>query len=442
MKATTKLQIQIVALNEKLPKITEVQEKWAFKNCLDHKATRLKSGKTTCLDCGEVWENKHQKWHNTILGDTCPSCNEKVQIIDTKKKNFSEWCYMTVIDSFKGFQVIRLCKISGYYKAGTKARLSCIEVSRIWITPNGQFEIIGFIHTHNYYQDSWNGSFELRNKKSIKHYDLHPHLYYPKMKMIKEIKRNGFKKEFYRLTPYELFTLLLKNNKAETALKTNQIELLNYIGVYNDSRNVEKHWSSIKICIKNNYIITNCSDYFDYLDLLKDFGKDLTSVKYVCPLDLKKEHDKYVQKKRKIRAKQKLQELREQIKNLQKRYKKEKEPFFNVIFQKEDIKIQFMNNVKEFLKDGETFKHCIFENEYFKKKDSLMFCAYVSGKKVETVEVSISKLQVLQARGNGNKPSIYHNQIIDLMNENMPQIKRVTKEHNVLKTKKKQLLVA
>jgi len=442
MKATTKLQIQIVALNEKLPKITKVQEKWAFKNCLDHKATRLKSGKTTCLDCGEVWENKHQQWHNTILRDTCPSCNEKVQINDTKKKNFDEWCYMTVIDSFKGFQVIRLCKVSGYYKAGTKANLSCWEVSRIWIAPNGKYEIIGFSHIHTYYQDSWCGEFALKNRNSIKSHNLKPYLYYPKMKITNEVKRNGFKRKFYSLTPFELFTLLLSNSKAETILKSNQIELFNYMGGYNGFNIIEKHWSSIKICMKNNYIISNCSDYFDYLDLLKEFGKDLTSVKYVCPVDLEKEHDKYVQKKRKTRAKQKLEELKEEIKNLQKRYKKEKKPFFNVMFQKEEIKILFMNNVKDFLKDGEIFKHCIFENEYFKKKDSLMFCAYVNGKKTETVEVSISKLQVLQARGNENKHSIYHNQIIDLMNENIPQIKKLTKENKTLKTKKKQLLVA
>ena len=44
MKPRTKLQKQIVELSKRLPNITEKQELYAYKHCLNHEATRLKNG--------------------------------------------------------------------------------------------------------------------------------------------------------------------------------------------------------------------------------------------------------------------------------------------------------------------------------------------------------------------------------------------------------------
>ena len=54
-----------------------------------------------------------------------------------------------------------------------------------------------------------------------------------------------------------------------------------------------QYWNSIKICIRNSYTISDGSMWRDTINLLQHFGKDTNSPKYVCPADLKAEHDKW-----------------------------------------------------------------------------------------------------------------------------------------------------
>lgn len=50
--------------------------------------------------------------------------------------------------------------------------------------------------------------------------------------------------------------------------------------------------------------------WFDYLDLLRYFHKDLHNAHYVCPDNLKKEHDKLVIKKRQLQEKEEAERKR------------------------------------------------------------------------------------------------------------------------------------
>ncbi len=58
------------------------------------------------------------------------------------------------------------------------------------------------------------------------------------------------------------------------------------------------------------------------------------------------------------------------------------------------------------------------------KEDSLILSARINNEPIETIEVSLSRMELIQARGDNNDPSKYHNKIIDLMNKNMKQIAR------------------
>ena len=64
--------------------------------------------------------------------------------------------------------------------------------------------------------------------------------------------------------------------------------------------------------------------------------------------------------------------------------------------------------------------HCV--GSYHSKADSLILSAMVDGRKTETVEVSISQLRVIQCRGACNNVTPYHEQIVNLVNSNMPLI--------------------
>ena len=63
------------------------------------------------------------------------------------------------------------------------------------------------------------------------------------------------------------------------------------------SFDIERYWASVKICFLYCYTIADGSMWRDTIDLLRHFGKDTNSPKYVCPADLKVEHDKLVAKR-------------------------------------------------------------------------------------------------------------------------------------------------
>lgn len=46
------------------------------------------------------------------------------------------------------------------------------------------------------------------------------------------------------------------------------------------------------------------------------------------------------------------------------------------------------------------------------------------GQRIETVEVSLSQLKVIQSRGVCNKQTEYHDKIVQLVNDNMPLIQK------------------
>ena len=68
--------------------------------------------------------------------------------------------------------------------------------------------------------------------------------------------------------------------------------------------------------------------------------------------------------------------------------------------------------------------HCVFDSAYYLKKDSLILSATIDGKRIETIEISLKTLKVIQSRGVCNKNTEYHDQIINLVNKNKRLIRK------------------
>ena len=63
-------------------------------------------------------------------------------------------------------------------------------------------------------------------------------------------------------------------------------------------------------------------------------------------------------------------------------------------------------------------------NGYYLKEDSLILSATIGGKRIETIEVSLRTLEVVQSRGVCNKNTEYHEQIVNLVNANSRLIRQ------------------
>jgi hypothetical protein len=262
---------------------------------------------------------------------------------------------------------------------------------------------------------------EIRPERPL--YNVIPTCIYPRQKLIPELKRSGYKGECYNLTPFDLFHALLTNSKAETLLKAGETKLLKFF-VNNGFRHVNNYWASIKICLRNAYHIEDASIWRDYIELLQFFGKDLHNAKYVCPTDLTAEHDKYVEKKREWQERERREQAREKALQDEARFREMKSRFFGIAFTDGIIQIRMLESVEEIMQEGDTMHHCVFANNYHLKPDSLILSACINGQRIETVEFSLSRMQVIQSRGVCNKNTEYHDKIIELVKKNRRQIRK------------------
>ena len=105
-------------------------------------------------------------------------------------------------------------------------------------------------------------------------------------------------------------------------------------------------------------------------------------------------------------------------------YQKLKAKFFDVEFSDNLIQISVLRSVREFLEEGTAMHHCVYSAKYFLKDDSLILSARVGDEHIETIEISLKKMEIVQSRGVCNKNTEYHDRIIALVKKNMNLIRR------------------
>lgn len=416
MKPRTIFQKRIALLSSKMKPINPKQKEWAFKHCFNHNARRLKSGLVSCLACGYSWKDKKPV---DIRECTCKQCSTTLSIVDTKKQKFKQAQYFSIITTCKEFQVLRFFFIEKHDRVGLPTEYDCLEAVQFWIAPNGKSEVVARSRGMSFiYYDAWNWSSDLEIRKEHHAHQINPVATYPYKRFIPEIKRNGFCGEYHNVLPQKLFRLILSNGQIETLLKSKQFVLLNYFSVVGSS-SIDKYWSSIKICIRNRYIIEDGSLWCDYIDLLNSFGKDTSNSKYVCPSNLKKEHDRYEAKRRELQRRDNIERMRIEMLENEHQFQSMKSRFFDISFTDELIHVEVLKSIQAYFDEGKKLHHCVHTSKYFLKENSLVLSAQINGKSIETVEVSLESFQVIQSRGIQNQTTEYHDKIVELVNQNV-----------------------
>lgn len=420
MKPRTKLHHRILTLSNNLPVLSGEQKQWAFKNLLDHVAYRTKTN-VSCLDCGNVWDGPKK---GKIC--KCPQCETRLTVIDTKKKKLEQTkMMMAIVSVVEELQLVRYFEVSSYHRSGTKPRQYIGEVVQQWFEPRGKLTIVGKYIA--YANNGFSGAMEIRtnisNYYNPNKYNVYADQLYPKLECLPIYKRNGFTSKIKDIYPYSFLQSLLSDSTIETLIKANQYQLAS-CRAGNRGHLIGRYWKSIKICIRNKYLIKDAITWLDYIDLLVHFKKDILNPKYICPKNLKLQHDILVEKKMApIRAAQAEKEQKN-IELAEKAYLKNKAAYFGIVFSKGDITVKVLESIKEFIAEGQAHKHCVYTNAYYQKADSLILSARIANKPVETIEISLTQMKIVQSRGRGNKASKHNKAIIELVKSNIPVIKK------------------
>ena len=202
----------------------------------------------------------------------------------------------------------------------------------------------------------------------------------------------------------------------ETLLKAGSTDHLHYF--LGNMRTFEELWQSYKVAVRNGYEIADISLWSDYVDTLRRLGKDIHNPKYLCPTDLKGEHNRRHEELLRLREREEIEQKQKKAMKDEKRFKELKSKFFGIHFTDGTIQVHVLESVREHLEEGATMHHCVFSNEYYLKEDSLILSATIEGKRIETIEVSLKSFEVVQSRGVCNKNTEYHEQIVNLVNAN------------------------
>ena len=422
MKPKTSIQKEIIRLSANLPELTDAQRTYAFRHCFKHYGRRTAKGIITCTECGHAWKSGHSL-ADTLCGCSCPNCGTALEIVDTRRRVFTDNEYFSILATCKGYQVIRFFFVRSRQKVGQKAEYSICEVVQRWIAPDGKSETVARLRGMSpLYYDLWveDSPMEIRKNNQHRVYDIDPICTYPRQRIIPEIKRNGFDGNLHGIPPYSLFTAILSDSRAETLMKSGNIEHLRYF--LSKPQALDRCWHSYKIAMRNKYAITDISLWCDLLYLLEKLGKDLRNPHFICPTDLKAAHDRYMEKRqaqlerererrRMIWEAERLERERKRLEDMAKEkdeYIRKKAAFLNLVLTDGLIIVKVLQSVDD--------------------ENSLILSARIDGERIETVEVDLQTLKVVQSRGVCNSNTEYHDRIIKLVEDNAEQIRQRMKQ--------------
>ena len=418
MKPRNKFEKAVLAESKNLRPITKTQSKWAFRECIDHFAYRLPKGRTTCMDCGHTWTMDNPTEHCT-----CPHCKARLQVRETFERKIRQKQYFTILTACEEYQVLRMFLLSVKMEKGCKASSYTIEIGQYWWNAQGRKTIVAVQRVLGKYIDTFSycSPMAVRNdNEAYRHISYSP--IYPKFKTTEALRRNGFRDDFHDIAPTVLIPALLSDSRAETLLKAGRTKHLKYF--LDNSRAFDTCWQSYKIATRNGYDIEDISIWCDYVDMLRKLGKDIHSPKYVCPTDLHREHDRRQHELRRQREKEEKAKRCKKAMEDEKRFHELKSKFFGIRFTDGTIRVHVLESVQEHLEEGMAMHHCVFSNEYYLKENSLILSATIEGRRIETIEVNLDTLKVVQSRGICNQNTEYHDQIVSLVNANKRLIRQ------------------
>lgn len=426
MKPRTEIQHRIVNLSNQLygnsprgVEPTQEVKRWVENTLIEYQSCVTKSGVVTCLNCTEKFQlEKGYRKKKAI----CPCCGKEVKLTERRVQRVFDKFYFTVLETIEEFQVVQnfLCTANFDPKKGNS--IVYIELDRIFLDADLNCHAISRCKTMSgdiaFFSDM-----EYRNKMF---YPLSRGVY-PKSKILPFFRKRGFKASIVKTNTRICITTLLvslaTDNRLETLIKCG------YIGIYakKDNYSIFRFWPSIKIAMRNRYRAFDWGIWFDHLNMLSNQNKDLRNAYYVCPKNLKYEHQKAIDRERKRREKA---DQERKLKQMLKDQEAEKEfierikNFADLLIAENNISITPLKSLEDFKKESDKLHHCVFDSKYYKKKNSLILSARVGNKRTETIEYNLSSKEVVQCRGLQNSNSPYHDQILEVFNKNVSQINK------------------
>ena len=417
MKPRNKKQERILAMSGQLRPLSNAQMQWALNYTINHFAYRLKNGKAVCLKCGHEWNANEGVCR-------CPHCGISLEVKTTKERVRKDKSYFNILTAKGGYQVIRMFLMSVELRKGMVAEPSFQEIGQYWLDENGNATVVGLRRTIGWYVDSFDycSNLELRRDNDAFQF-IADQWVYPRIKVTDTIKRNGFDGHTYDINPLTLFKELLTNPKAETLMKSGDVEMLRYLchSPFNADE-IDFYWKSIKVAKRAGFEFEDAQMWMDYIKMLERMGKDLHAPVLVAPQDLKTAHDLYSAKVERQRIKQQREEDRKKAEADEAKFEELKGRYIGLVMTDGEIVVHTLNSVAEYYDEGSRQHICVASARYYLKENSLVLTATIKGQTIATIEISLSDYSIIQCRAFANKVCKYQDRIAKIIKDNTRMI--------------------
>lgn len=426
MKPKNKFHKDIVKRSAKLRCLTKHQTEWAIKECIPHYAFRLKCGTATCMDCGHTW-----RMTESVKECVCPHCGLKLAVDDTRKRKFTEKMYFNVLDMHGRYQTLRMFAVFAEMTKGSEADYRFYEIGQYWVDEKGNWAVIGRRRTMGYYINSfsYHSPMELRCNDDAFSDIARNYPMYPKMKITRSLYVDVAGNRFFGLSPAKCISRFLSLPQLETLMKNDDERVFRYF--LSHPYECRICWPSYKIAKRHRYAIKELGMWCDYIRMLKICKKDIRNPHFICPQNLRQEHDIYCKKVMEIEERKRREaEIRRKERNAirqqqeNENYIRSKSKFFGMVLSDGEIEVRVLESVGEFIEEGREQHICVGTSMYYTKRQSLILSARIGGIRIETVEVDLDTMEVVQCHGKYNKDTEYHDRIVNLVNSNSETIRK------------------
>ena len=236
----------------------------------------------------------------------------------------------------------------------------------------------------------------------------------------KELRMRGLKTGTHGLNPVKLCLALLESNRIETLYKLRQYRLVHYF-LQSHKKFSDEKWQAIRVALRHGYQWSTKEEVGDWMDMIDDLvflGKDIRNPYYICPNNFEEKHLYWTYK---ARIKRFLDGERGKVIAYEPTFKEQRERFFDMLIKDDNIEIKVIPTAMGIVEEGAHMCHCV--GGYYDKPNSLILSAKIDGKRIETIEVDLRGYRLVQSRGLQNKHTEYHNLIVNLVENNMQEIK-------------------
>lgn len=426
MRPRTEIQKRVWKIYEGLDRrrkeLTDAQRKWISRHAFD--GDFYQTGKhLRCCRCGHLVGKDE---------DRCPHCgNVRRDVYSRRCRRYYEYVGIVgVCGEYQRVSIVEVVRSIG--RDGIRTGMEIVAEN--WIDRDGRRAVVARTlspfggtfcwesemmiksNTYNGNSRGWYG-----NKEEYMRYSR----VYPKMRLLPFFRSRGVS----LVEPVvgdivSVLTNVPKDNLLETMLKVGLGKLAMY---YLEGYSIKEHiW---KLAVRYRYEPEDYRTWRDYIYELETLHMDTHNPKVLMPENLMEAHLRTSE--RLMRKRRKDMEERERERRLdlvakaelnEEKYIEKKGKYLGIRFSGDGIDFHVLQSPLEFLEEGEAMHHCVAS--YWSHDNSLVLSARDgSGKRVETVEVNLTTFSIVQSQGPCNRPTEWHESIMETVKRNMKLIK-------------------